>query len=166
MRKIFEAIEKIIGFIGNNAQIDEEHVRDLVTQSNFENIFALTNAIGSRRLSQAMKSLHSILKSGEPPIKVNALIARQIRLALQAKLLVERERLSPAAGRASYQNFTNTIFKPLASKKSNSLPQNAQFNLLEQNPYAAYKIFQCVPFFRATQEPDSKRGMAWNLVHS
>ncbi len=151
MRKIFEAIEKIIGFIGNNTQIDEEHVRDLVTQSNFENIFALTNAIGSRRLSQAMKSLHSILKSGEPPIKVNALIARQIRLALQAKLLVERERLSPAAGRASYQNFTNTIFKPLASKKSNSLPQNAQFNLLEQNPYAAYKIFQCVPFFSTSE---------------
>ena len=147
MHVIFETVEKIISFVGEKEQIDEEDVRNLVSQGSFDNIFALTDAIGKRSLGQAVESLHSVLQSGEPPIKVNALIARQMRLALQAKLLVEKENMKPTVGRMNYQSFVDTIFKPLASQMSGSLPQNAQVNLLKQNPYAAYKIFQCIPFF-------------------
>ena len=144
---VFESLEKIIAFVGEKVQIDEDDVRNLVSSSSFESIFTLTDAIGKRAVSRAVESLHNILKSGEPPIKVNALIARQIRLSLQAKLLVDKESLQPTVGRMNYQEFANTVFKPLASKLSGSLPQNPQVNLLKQNPYAAYKIFQCVPYF-------------------
>ncbi|MDE0301318.1 MAG: DNA polymerase III subunit delta [Candidatus Poribacteria bacterium] len=144
---IFESLKKIIAFVGDKVQIDEEDVRNLVSSSNFENIFALTDAIGKRAVRRAMESLHSIVQSGEPPIKINALIARQIRLSLQAKLLADTENLKPTVGRMNYQEFVNTVFNPLASRLSGSLPQNPQINLLKQNPYAAYKIFQCIPYF-------------------
>ncbi|MDE0041204.1 MAG: hypothetical protein OXT74_04160, partial [Candidatus Poribacteria bacterium] len=90
---LFESLEKIVAFVGEKVQIDEEDIRDLVSSSGFENIFALTDAIGKRAVSRALESLHSILQSGEPPIRINALIARQIRLSLQAKLLAEKENL-------------------------------------------------------------------------
>ena len=90
MHLIAEAIEKIIAFVGKKTRIDERDIETVIAQSSFENIFALTDALGRRSVSQALSSLHSVLESGEPPIKVNALIARQIRLTLQAKLLAER----------------------------------------------------------------------------
>ena len=148
---IFESLKKIIAFVGEKTQIDEEDVRNLVSPTGFENIFALTDAIGKRTVSRAVESLHSILQSGEPPIKVNALIARQIRLSLQAKLLADKEDLKPTVGRMNYQEFVNTVFKPLAARLSSSLPQNPQVNLLKQNAYAAYKIFQCIPYFSTSE---------------
>ena len=144
---IFESLNKIMAFVGEKGQIDEVDVRNLVSSSGFENIFALTDAIGKRAVNRAVESLHSILKSGEPPIKINALIARQIRLSLQAKLLAEKENLKPTVGRMNYQEFVNRVFNPLASRLSGSLPQNPQLNLLKQNPYAAYKIFQGLTHF-------------------
>ena len=88
-----------------------------------------------------------MLESGEPPIKVNALIARQIRLALQAKLLVEKGELKLNDGRMNYSDFVQRVFKPLASRMGDVLPKSPQINLLKQNSYAAYKIIQSLPYF-------------------
>jgi DNA polymerase-3 subunit delta len=147
MRLIFEEVEKLLAFVGTKTRIDERDIQTLVAQTSFDSIFALTDAIGKRSVAQALSSLHSVLDGGEPPIKVNALIARQARLMLQAKLLVERGVLKPTAGRVNYQTFVDTIFKPLAAEMSNRLPQSAQINLLKQNPYAAYKVIQSLPYF-------------------
>ena len=151
MHLIAEAIEKIIAFVGDKTRVDERDIETVIAQSSFENIFALTDALGRRSVSQALSSLHSVLESGEPPIKVNALIARQIRLTLQAKLLTEQGELKPTVDRMNYQSFADNVFKPLATKMSNSLPTTAQVNLLKQNPYAAYKVIQAIPFF-STEE--------------
>ena len=151
MHLIAEAIEKIIAFVGEKTRVDERDIETVIAQSSFENIFALTDALGKRSVSQALSSLHSVLESGEPPIKVNALIARQIRLTLQAKLLVDQGELKPTVDRMNYQSFADTVFKPLADKMSNHLPTAAQVNLLKQNPYAAYKVIQAIPFF-STEE--------------
>jgi DNA polymerase III subunit delta len=147
MHVIFEELQKLVAFIGDKPQIDEKDVHDLVVQSTFDNIFALTDAIGKRSVDQALASLHSVLGSGEPPIKVNALIVRQIRLTLQAKLLVEKGALKPNAGQTNYRNFADKVFTPLASQVSSLLPKSASINLLKQNPFAAYKIIQSVPNF-------------------
>ena len=147
MSLIFEELDKLIAFVGEKPQIDERDIQALVTDSSIDSIFALTDAIGKKSATQALSSLHSILNSGEPPIKVNALIARQIRLMLQAKLLVENGNLKPTVVRMSFQNFTDSVFKRLAGELSKLLPQSAQLNLFKQNPYAAFKVIQSIPYF-------------------
>ncbi len=147
MSLIFEELDKLIAFVGEKEHIDERDIQTLVAHSSFDGIFALTDAIGKKSTSQALSSLHSVLNSGEPPIKVNALIARQIRLLLQAKLLVEKGNLKSTVVRLSYQTFVDTDFKLLSGKLSNLLPQSAQINLFKQNPYAAYKVIQSIPYF-------------------
>ncbi|MCZ6677372.1 MAG: DNA polymerase III subunit delta, partial [Candidatus Poribacteria bacterium] len=151
MYLISGALEKIIAFVGEKTWIDERDIQVLVTQSSHEDIFALTDALGKRSIVQALYSLHSVLDGGEPPIKVNALIARQIRLMLQAKLLVDKGELKSTAGRMNYQSFVDTVFKPLGVKMAHLLPDSAQINLLKQNPYAAYKMIQAIPHF-STEE--------------
>ncbi len=147
MQTTAEAINKIVNFVGDKHQVDEKDVRNMVTQNAFNRIFDLTDAIGKRSLAQALKSLHEVLASGEPHLKVNTLIIRQLRLALQAKLITTKKKLKPIGRRMPPYAFDNEIFKPLAQEISGLLPKTAETNILKQNPYAAYKIFQTLPAF-------------------
>ena len=144
---IFQELEKAIAYVGDRERIEDKDIRGLITEIANESIFALTDAVGRKNVSPALLSLHRLLKSGEAAIKVNALIARQIRLLLQARLLVEEKLLQEEAGRSNYQVFNQRVFQPLAEKVSHRLPESAQLNLLKQNPYAAYKIAQSLRFF-------------------
>ncbi len=147
MHTIAEAINKIVNFVGDKHQIDEQDVRNMVTQNTFDSIFDLTDAIGRRSVAQALKSLHEVLASGEPHIKVHTLIIRQLRLALQAKLVSAKGNRKQIGRRMQFDTFVNDIFKPLSHEMADLLPTAADTNVLKQRPYAAYKIFQTLHAF-------------------
>ena len=147
MRTVAEAINKIISFVGDKPQVDEQDVRNMVTQDTFDSIFDLTDAIGKRAIGQALKGLHEVLASGQEPIVVNASITRQFRFALQAKLIAERKELRTVHSRMPFREFTANIFQPLAEEAGSALPKTATHNILKQNPYVAYKIFQTLNAF-------------------
>ena len=147
MHTVAEAINKIVNFVGDKTQIDEQDVRNMVTQNAFDSIFDLTDAIGKRAIGQALKSLHEVLASGQEPIPIHSTIARQFRFALQAKLIAERKELRNVHSRMPFRDFTANIFQPLAEEASSTLPKTATHNILKQNPYVAYKIFQTLNAF-------------------
>ena len=151
MHTIAEALNKIINFVGDKRQVDEQDIRNVVTQNTFDSIFDLTDAIGKRSVKQALKSLHDVLSSGQEPIPVNATITRQFRFALQAKLIAEKKELRPFRGRMPLQDFIKNIFQPIAEEVGNLLPKSATHNILKQNPYVAYKIFQTLHAFTAEE---------------
>lgn len=147
MHTIAEAINKIVNFVGDKRQIDEQDIRNVVTQDTFDSIFDLTDAIGRRSTGQALKSLHHVLANGQEPIPVNATIARHFRFALQAKLIAEKRELRPFRGRMPLQDFIKNIFQPITEEVGSFLPKSATHNILKQNPYVAYKIFQTLHAF-------------------
>ena len=147
MHTVAEAINKIVSFVGDKPQVDEQDVRNMVTQDTFDSIFDLTDAIGKRAIGQALKGLHEVLASGQEPIVVNASITRQFRFALQAKLIAERKELRTVHSRMPFREFTANIFQPLAEEAGSALPKTATHNILKQNPYVAYKIFQTLNAF-------------------
>ena len=151
MHTIAEAINKIVDFVGDKRQIDEQDIRNIVTQNTFDNIFDLTDAIGRRSAGQALKSLYEVLASGQEPISVNSTIARQFRFALQAKLIAERKGLRPLRSRMPFSEFTKNIFQPLVEEIGSFLPKSATHNILKQNPYVAYKVFQTLHAFTAEE---------------
>ena len=151
MHTIAEAINKIISFVGDKRQVDEQDVQNVVTQNTFDNIFDLTDAIGKRSIEQALKSLYEVLTSGQEPILVNATITRQFRFALQAKLIAEKKGLRPLRSRMPFSEFTKNIFQPLAEEIKSLLPQSTTHNILKQNPYVAYKVFQTLHAFTAEE---------------
>ena len=147
MHIVAEAINKIVSFVGDKRQVDEQDVRNMVTQNTFDSIFDLTDAIGKRAVGQALRSLHEVLASGREPIRVNAMIIRQLRLMLQAKLIAEKKEIRTVRSRMPLRDFTTTIFQPLAEEIKGSLPKSATDNILKQNPYVAYKTFQTLSAF-------------------
>ena len=151
MHTIAEAINKIIDFVGDKRQIDEHDIQNIVTQNTFDNIFDLTDAIGRRSVGQALKSLHEVLGSGRDPIPINSMIMRQLRFTLQAKLIAGRKGLRPLSSRMLLSKFTENIFQPLAEEMESLLPKSPSDNILKQNPYVAYKVFQTLHAFSAEE---------------
>ena len=147
MHTIAEAIDKIINFVDDKQQIDELDVRNLVTQTDFDRIFDLTDAIGKRSTRQALKSLREVLAGGQEPIPLTASIASHLRLTLQAKLIVGKKGMKPISKQMRYPDFTANIFQPLTDEVGDLLPNSASYNIMKRNPYIAFKIFQTLHAF-------------------
>ena len=145
--RFFEEINKAISFVGDKTQINERDIRNLVSPTSSDTIFDLTDSISNRNVNQGLSSLHNILSDGEAPIKINALITRQIRLMVQAKLVLKNNTTNFDARRITYQDFVSRFFQPLSKKMSKDLPKTTTVNLLKQNPYVAYKIIQKITRF-------------------
>lgn len=67
------------------AEISEADVEELVRGAFEENIFALTDAIGSKNRALAIKLLEEEVKSGSNEIYILSMIIRQIKIILQAR---------------------------------------------------------------------------------
>ena len=143
MYQISRAIDQTINYMGEVSTITEKEIEIIITQKHFGDIFQLTDAIGSKSLSKSLKGLHDVIMLGESIIKIHSLITRQFRLALQAKLLYQMvDQQITFSRRTSYNVFREKIFKYLAGIMIDRLPEAKELNILKQNPYAAYKIFQ------------------------
>jgi DNA polymerase-3 subunit delta len=75
-------------------QIEEADVQRVTSSAREANIFAMVDAIAEKRLPAAMRLLHQLLSEGTPPTHLLTMMARQVRLMVQAKEL-GRQRLSP-----------------------------------------------------------------------
>ena len=65
--------------------------------------------------------------------------------------MAERKGLRPLRSRMPFSGFTKNIFQPLVEEMGGVLPKSATHNILKQNPYVAYKIFQTLHAFTAEE---------------
>lgn len=116
LRLISSEIEKLITYVGDRGLILEEDVKLLASES-AGNVFSLLGAIRSRNESEAVTALHKLLREGEKPVPLLALIITQFRLLFQMKSLkeegsdfqaiVRRLKLNPYFARLSFENLKN-----------------------------------------------------------
>lgn len=81
-------LEKLADYAWPEARVGEETVARLVGPSREESVFALVDAVGSGQTGQALALLARMLRQGEQPLGLLALIVRQWRLLWQASELV------------------------------------------------------------------------------
>ena len=82
-------VEKLLLYT-SGCHIGEDNVRKVVSYAREANIFAMVDAVLERRTSQAMRLLHQLLDEGESLPYIMTMIARQLRLLVQAKELISR----------------------------------------------------------------------------
>ncbi len=87
-------LRKLATYAGDDV-ISEANVRSMVSQVREANAFALADAIVEGRGDQAIALFQRLLADGDAPLRLLALIARQYRLLIQARELLD-QRLSPA----------------------------------------------------------------------
>lgn len=74
---------KIATYAGDKEEIDTETVKKLLVRTLEQDVFTLGNAYLAGRKGEAIEIYHDLLKRKEDPLKLNALIATQVRLMVQ-----------------------------------------------------------------------------------
>ncbi|MHB1125813.1 MAG: DNA polymerase III subunit delta [Bacillota bacterium] len=83
-------LRKICLYLGETAEITMSDVEKVVSRTIQVGIFQLLDAVSERRADRAIAALREMLLTGEPPVRIAFMLARQFRLLLQAKLLLEK----------------------------------------------------------------------------
>jgi DNA polymerase-3 subunit delta len=110
--KLQQEIEKCVLF-SQGGEISIEAMEKVVNPAVETSIFTLVDCIGEKNTRGALREVQEILKNGEQPLKVLAMIGRQIRLLRETKVLL------------------------LQGYNSSSIA-----NVLEQHPYVIKKVIK------------------------
>jgi DNA polymerase-3 subunit delta len=94
MQQLSQEVDKLCLHVGEGGSIDAEQAALLTASTVEEDVFALVDAIAELRLDRALRLYRELLVRREEPIKIAALIARQLRIMLQIKEL-EQHQYSP-----------------------------------------------------------------------
>ena len=100
LRTLANEVDKLATYAGPGQAIDVADVEALVSQASEASIFACVDAVAQGDRRAALTSLAVLLEGGEKPERVLALVARQVRLLLQARDLSMRGEDQEAIGRA------------------------------------------------------------------
>lgn len=90
LQTLHNEINKLALFVGEGGHITAKFVEQLAVRSLEQNIFKLIDHIVARHTDQALSLLNDMLLQREEPILILMLIARQFRIMLQVKHLLER----------------------------------------------------------------------------
>jgi len=78
-------LEKILLYAGNEKNIPDSVVNEIARGSRQRGIFEFLDAVSMRDRAGALKLLANLLETGEPPLRILAMIARHCRQLLIAK---------------------------------------------------------------------------------
>jgi DNA polymerase III delta subunit len=139
LQALVDEIEKLLAYVGDRERVDVDDVRASVSDGSGYTVFDLTDSIAEGNSPRALMSLHSVLAQGEPPLKIHALLVRQVRMMTQAVLLQEQGALATFKRNMTYRAFMNTVHGKWEDGAPDMLPKAANLNLLKQKPYAMFK---------------------------
>jgi DNA polymerase III subunit delta len=92
---LFHEMEKLALFSGEKKELTKDDIEKMISSLRTESVFELVDHIGNRRLYEALVTLSQLLKSGEQPLKLLGLIARQFRMISKARTLVNQGLKTP-----------------------------------------------------------------------
>ncbi|MFD2369748.1 DNA polymerase III subunit delta [Brevibacillus sp. GCM10020057] len=90
LRLLDKELEKLALFVGDGGVITDEVIEQLGARTLEQDVFALIEQVATGRLDRALRMLYDSMKTGEEPIKLLALLARQFRMLLQVRQLAPR----------------------------------------------------------------------------
>jgi DNA polymerase-3 subunit delta len=102
-------LEKLCLYVGERDTIREEDVREIVIDQAESWIFDFTGALASRRAALALKVLVGLFEQGEPPLRLLAMIAREIRMLLVARETLETQLRGRWRRNMNYNAFQSAV---------------------------------------------------------
>ncbi|OPL12384.1 MAG: hypothetical protein AVO39_04225 [delta proteobacterium MLS_D] len=143
---IIAAIDKILLYLGEGAsRINSSDVEEMTARTRDEPLFELTNAVAVKNLERGLLALARLMERDVHPLAMLALIAREVRFLMQAKLLISAGRIPAGASSLSYPQFQKKV-PPLLRDLSGGSKQGAEF-LPDRHPYVIYNTVRHAEHF-------------------
>jgi len=139
LRESIGAIEKLITYAGERGQIEAADVEAVVGQTREGTVFDLTGAISGRNLTAALHALGELLDQGVPPLMIMAMVTREIRFLLHAKLLLASGRLKAFSANMEFGRFQKTVYPSL---KPGAGDGEGQADLVFQHPFVVFQALK------------------------
>ena len=147
-RRSMSELEKLISFVGDKELIDKDDVEEAVGRTKEDDIFALTNALGEKNQLAALDALKNLLDQGIHHLMILTMISREIRLLLQARVLVESGKLPKFNHSMEYGWFQSVLYPVLG--ELNTASAKGEGLIFSQHPYSIYNSMRnCVRFTSA-----------------
>ncbi|MEI8064396.1 MAG: DNA polymerase III subunit delta, partial [Verrucomicrobiota bacterium] len=137
LREIANELEKLCLYAGQRAELTDADVRGICSVSRQSVIWELTDALGARRLPQAIAALDRLLDDGEEPLGIVAMLVNQIRLMLLARDLIERKLITVRDGYGGNFEFVKA-FGSLPADATAHFPRNKDGALPN-----AWRFYRC-----------------------
>lgn len=137
LRESLGAIEQLIIYSGENKVIEAADVEAVTGRTKEDVVFSLTEALSQRNLDKALASLRELLEQGEAPLMIFAMIVREIRLLLQARLLLDAGSLKGSeANMADYFRFQKYVYPSLKQRPEETL------EIVSQHPFVVFQALK------------------------
>lgn len=91
LQELASQLTKVATFIGERNIIRIDDIREVVSDTKVDNVFELANALGERNLGKCLRRLHTILRDGEAPLMVLAVLTRHFRQLWMVRELLDRK---------------------------------------------------------------------------
>lgn len=85
-----DALERLSLYVGPGQRVDVAAVEACVTRVKVDSIWALVDAVAMRDVRQASAAAASLLSDREPPLRILALVARQLRTVARMRDALQR----------------------------------------------------------------------------
>jgi len=144
-RRSMSELEKLISFVGDRTLIDKDDVEEAVGRTKEDDIFALTNSLSEKNQLAALEALKNLLDQGDHYLAILTMISREIRLLLQARVLVDSGKLPKFSHSMEYGWFQNVLYP--AFNELNTSAVKREGLIFSQHPYSVYNAMRnCVRF--------------------
>jgi DNA polymerase-3 subunit delta len=127
-------LEKLCLYVGERETICEDDVRTIFIDMAESWIFDFTSALAARRLAPALQVLLGLLNQREPPLRLLAMIAREVRM-----LLVARECLETTLRGRWQRNINYNAFQ---AKVSPHIDEATRRTFGNAHPFVLFRRFQ------------------------
>lgn len=119
LRPSLNELQKLISFVGERSVIEEKDVEAVVGKTREDSVFDLTNALSEKNAAAALSALKALLDQGTHHLMILTMISREIRLLLQASILVRSGKLPKFSPHMEFGSFQKNIYPALTGLVSN-----------------------------------------------
>lgn len=90
LQEVHGELNKLFSYVGERALVDVADVTAVVSDTRVDSIFDLTNALGERRVAEAMRLLARLLDEGVVPLVILTMMTRHFRQLWKTRELLDR----------------------------------------------------------------------------
>ncbi len=145
LRRSMSELEKLIFFVGDRTTVEKNDVEEAIGTTREDDIFALTTALSEKNQLAALDALKNILDQGTHHLIILTMIVREVRLLLQARILVDSGKLPKFTNSMEYGWFQKTLY-PAIGELNTSAPKREGL-IFSQHPFVVYNALRnCVRF--------------------
>ena len=140
LRSSLNELQKLMNYVGGRAAIEEKDVELVVGKTKDDSIFDLTNALAEKNAAAALAALKALLDQGEHHLMILTMISREIRLLLQASLLLNSGRLPKINPAMDFAGFQKNIYPAVNQLAANFSPKDDV--LVRKHPYVIFNALR------------------------